>query len=210
VTRCEGPRVLFFGDSLVAGVGDPTALGWVGRIAAASFAAGTSLTAYNLGVRRETSVQVAARWRAEALPRLVESTDCRVVLSFGANDATAEDGRARVTADRSTVALTTILREIADLRLASFVIGPAPVDDAEHNERLRQLSDAFSAACRQLSVPFAAVFDPPPQVAGLEGRGRYGRRRSSRSRRLPAPRGPHCRARAPSVAEVGLSRVVPV
>ena len=37
-------------------------LGWVGRVVAASFAAGTPVTAYNLGVRGETSVQVASRW----------------------------------------------------------------------------------------------------------------------------------------------------
>jgi acyl-CoA thioesterase-1 len=65
-------RVLFFGDSLVAGVSDPMGLGWVGRVVAASFAAGTPLTAYNLGVRAETSVQLASRWRQETGPRLSE------------------------------------------------------------------------------------------------------------------------------------------
>lgn len=48
-------RVLFFGDSLVAGVRDPAGKGWVGRVVAASFAEGLALTAYNLGVRGETS-----------------------------------------------------------------------------------------------------------------------------------------------------------
>src|SRR4029077_13817605 len=42
-------RVLFFGASLVAGVGDPAGLGWVGRVVAASFALDVPLTAYNLG-----------------------------------------------------------------------------------------------------------------------------------------------------------------
>jgi len=153
----DGPRVLFFGDSLVAGVGDPTGLGWVGRIVAASFAAGTSLTAYNLGVRRDTSEQVAARWRSEALPRLAGSTDSRIVLSFGANDTAMEDGRLRVTPDQSTRALTTMLTEINDLGLSAFVVGPAPVDDAEHNARLRDLSGASGATCRQFGVSFVSV-----------------------------------------------------
>jgi hypothetical protein len=89
-------RALFFGDSLVAGVRDPGGKGWVARVVAASFAEGLPLTAYNLGVRGETSQQVAARWRAESLPRLLPSTDARIVLSFGANDTTVEGGGLRV------------------------------------------------------------------------------------------------------------------
>jgi len=63
-------RVLFFGDSHAAGIGDPEGKGWVGRVVAESFRLGHPLMAYNLGVRGETSEQVAARWHAEALPRL--------------------------------------------------------------------------------------------------------------------------------------------
>jgi hypothetical protein len=40
-------RVIFFGDSHVAGVGDPSGLGRGARVVAASFASGTPLTAYN-------------------------------------------------------------------------------------------------------------------------------------------------------------------
>jgi acyl-CoA thioesterase I len=43
----------------VAGTGDAEARGWVGRIATE-----VPMTAYNLGVRRETSTQVLARRRA--------------------------------------------------------------------------------------------------------------------------------------------------
>ena len=49
-------RVCFLGDSLVAGVGDPDGLGWVGRLVAGAFAAGAPLTAYPLGIRRQTSL----------------------------------------------------------------------------------------------------------------------------------------------------------
>ena len=47
-------RVVFVGDSLTVGVGDPAYLGWVGRLCAAAPLAGLELTAYNLGVRSET------------------------------------------------------------------------------------------------------------------------------------------------------------
>ncbi len=49
-------RVCFLGDSFVAGVGDPEHLGWVGRVAARTNRGGQPLTAYGLGVRRETAV----------------------------------------------------------------------------------------------------------------------------------------------------------
>lgn len=48
-TRLTGTVIdqclLFVGDSPVAGVGHPAGLGWVGRVDAASFGAGTPLTA---------------------------------------------------------------------------------------------------------------------------------------------------------------------
>ncbi len=63
-------RVCFVGDSFVAGVGDPEHLGWAGRLAAGSSRAGRRLTAYNLGVRRQTSRDVSHRWLFECQQRL--------------------------------------------------------------------------------------------------------------------------------------------
>ena len=91
-------RVCFVGDSFVAGVGDPEHLGWVGRLAARTHRQHRPLTAYVLGVRRETSRDVAARWRAECEARLPPECDGRVVVSVGVNDTTLEDGAVRVTA----------------------------------------------------------------------------------------------------------------
>ncbi len=98
-------RVACFGDSFVAGVGDPLGQGWVGRVVAAAFAAGQPLTAYNLGVRRETSVDVATRWQREAQPRLPAGVERRVVVCVGANDTTVEDGVQRVASAQSCAAL---------------------------------------------------------------------------------------------------------
>lgn len=153
-------RVLFFGDSLVVGAGDSTGTGWVGRVVAASFAEGLSLTAYNLGVRGDTSEQIAARWRAEAAPRLTPRTNGKVVLSFGANDTTSEDGRLRVAPERSCTALATILQRAATIGLPVLMVGPAPVDDAEQNERIRSLSASFADVCRDARIPFVSVFEP--------------------------------------------------
>lgn len=149
--------MLFVGDSLVAGVGDPAGMGWVGRVVAASFGLGLPLTAYNLGVRGETSEQVAARWRTEALPRLTPGSNAGIVLSFGANDTTIEDGRLRVEPERSCAALAHILGEATGLGLPVLVVGPAPVDDAEQNERIRNLSVAFAHVCSEAGVAFVSV-----------------------------------------------------
>jgi acyl-CoA thioesterase-1 len=152
-------RVLFFGDSHVVGVGDPTGLGWVGRVVAASFAAGTPLTAYNLGVRGETSVQVASRWRQETRARLLPSADTRLVVSFGANDTTIEGGQERVERADSLGALEAILGRAGVLGLRALVVGPAPVDDAEQNRRIQDLSMSFGAACAERGIPFVGVID---------------------------------------------------
>jgi acyl-CoA thioesterase I len=150
-------RVLFLGDSFVAGVGDPRGQGWVGRVVAAAFAAGRPLTAYALGVRRETSIEVAVRWRFEAAPRLVADADCRVVFAVGANDTTVERGAARVAADRSRMALGAMLDQAAALGLPAAVAGPPPVGDAAQQARVLALSDAFGELCSARGVPFWPV-----------------------------------------------------
>jgi acyl-CoA thioesterase-1 len=152
-------RLLFFGDSLVAGAGDPTGAGWVGRVVAGAFTSGLALTAYNLGVRGETSEQVASRWRAEALPRLLPGADCRIVLSFGANDTGSEHGRVRVEANRSLDALAAILEGAAAIGLPSLVVGPAPVDEPEQNRRIRSLSGSFAEVCAEHGVPCVGVIE---------------------------------------------------
>ncbi len=169
-------RALFFGDSLVAGVGDPAGGGWVARVVSACFVQGLPLTAYNLGIRRETSIQVVARWRAEATPRIPPGADSRIVVSFGANDTTIEGGGVRVPASGSRRALTTILDEASTLGFAPFVVGPAPVDDAEQNRRIRALTESFAEVCDELDAPFIGVVEPllgspvwMSEVAGGDG-----------------------------------------
>lgn len=152
-------RVLFFGDSIVAGFGDPDGLGWVGRVVAASWAEGVALTAYALGVRRETSAQIAQRWLAEARPRLAPGADSRVVFSFAINDATIEDGRPRVEPAASVATLERVLDEAAALALPAFVVGPASSCDDAQDARIASLSERFAAVCAARAVPFVGVIE---------------------------------------------------
>jgi acyl-CoA thioesterase-1 len=151
-------RVLFFGDSFVAGVGDPTGRGWVGRVVAASFDAGLPLIAYNLGVRRETSVEVAARWLAEARPRMRAQAGYGVVFGFGVNDTTEEGGRLRVDPGDAVDALGRVLDGAAQLGLPALVVGLAPAGEPAQDLRVRELSAAFGRVAVARGVPFVDVF----------------------------------------------------
>lgn len=149
-------RVTVLGDSYVAGVGDPEHRGWVGRVAAATQ---RPLTVYNLGIRGDTSADVAARWATEVAARRAPGTAERLVLAVGVNDTTMVDGAPRVGAVESVAHLRTILTGAARAGLAALVVGPPPVDDPEHVERTRWLAADFAAACAALDVPFVDVLD---------------------------------------------------
>jgi lysophospholipase L1-like esterase len=58
-------HLFFIGDSFVNGTGDPDYLGWTGRVCQAGYQQGWKITAYNLGVRRETSAEIKQRWLHE-------------------------------------------------------------------------------------------------------------------------------------------------
>lgn len=152
-------RVLFFGDSFVAGHGDPAQLGWVGRVTRACHATGNPITAFNLGVRGETSADVARRWRAEAEPRLAPDAQCKAVFSFGANDAIFDGDRHRVPVDESTDNLRGILDDAIGLGLDPLVVSAPPILDPLEDDHLRQIVNAYEAACSSRGVRFIRVFE---------------------------------------------------
>jgi lysophospholipase L1-like esterase len=154
--------LMFFGDSHTVGVGDEEGLGWTGRLLAASLREGIPTTSYNLGVGGETSADVAARWRAEARPRLPRASaegDARVVLAFGVNDVTLEDEGRRCTQEQSLLSLEEVLLGAQALGLRRFVIGPAPIDDDTANDRIAELSYAYRMLCARHRVPFVPLVD---------------------------------------------------
>lgn len=151
-------RICFIGDSFVNGTGDPEHLGWTGRVAAAAHAGGLDLTAYNLGVRRETSLEIASRWRAESEPRLPESEDGRLVFSFGVNDCAEEEGGRRVSQEATVEAAAPLLAQARDWK-PTLMVGPPPIGDGVVNDRVRILCRDFEALCRALGIPYLDVFE---------------------------------------------------
>ena len=150
-------RVCFFGDSLTAGVGDEAALGWVGRVVASARRAGTDLTGYNLGVRRQTSQDVQVRWLAEARPRLRHGDGSGVVLAVGVNDTTVDAGQRRVPESGTLRALRLVADQAGEQGWPLLVVGPTLVHDHQHNRRILALSEAMGSESAALHVPYVEV-----------------------------------------------------
>jgi acyl-CoA thioesterase-1 len=153
-------RICFFGDSFINGTGDDACLGWVGRVCSAARRHGTDLTCYNLGIRRDTSTDVLARWQIEARARLPDEYDGRLVFSFGANDCCPGDdvGGVRVAPLKALANANAILRVALAWR-PTLMIGPLPICDATVNPRIRSLSADFGSLCSRLNVPYLDMFD---------------------------------------------------
>jgi lysophospholipase L1-like esterase len=151
-------RICFVGDSMIAGTGDPEHLGWAGRVCAQAATQGIALTAYNLGVRRETSEDIAKRWASECAPRLPATSQTHLVFSFGVNDMTPASGRTRVSIEDSVDNLQVILAQ-AKTQHQILMVGPPPIADARQNERIADLSGQYSVICERLNVPYLPVVE---------------------------------------------------
>ena len=154
----DGPRdvgLVFVGASLVAGVGDPKGQGWVSRVVGRTHHPDLELTAYNLGVRGNTSADVLARWKQEAEPRWQGRGEKRLVVSVGTADAMGG-----VTLARHRLNLANILDDAASAGIGTFVVSPPPTDDEEVNAKLDVLVDAQADVCSRRGVPFVDCFAP--------------------------------------------------
>ncbi|MCE2565095.1 GDSL-type esterase/lipase family protein [Komagataeibacter sp. FNDCF1] len=152
-------RICFIGDSYVTGTGDETCQGWAGRLCAMERQDGRDVTLYNLGVRGQTSRDVARRWRAESETRLAGRRDGGIVLSFGVNDcATLPDGQPRLTHDQSMAATCDMMTQ-ASHHWPVLVVGPPPTGHEQADGRIRALSTAQEAACARLGLPFLSVWE---------------------------------------------------
>lgn len=151
-------RICFVGDSFVQGTSDPLCLGWAGRVTQDAVARGVNLTHYNLGIRRDTSRDIAARWEQECAARLPADCEQLVVFSFGVNDTSIYEGVLRVPEEESLANCRSIL-QAASARYQTLMIGPPPMPDAPHNRRILQLDQQFAEIAADLDVPYLSVFE---------------------------------------------------
>jgi len=157
-TVSDGVRdvgMVFVGASTTAGYGDPKGLGWVGRVVARTQHPDLDLTAYNLGIRGNTSGDVVARWAAEAHPRWKGRAERRLVLSVGTADI-----RSGMTMARSRLNLANVIDEATNAGIGVFVVGLTPSLDAELNHRIEALADAQADVCSRRGITYVDCFRP--------------------------------------------------
>jgi len=146
-------RVVFLGDELVAGRGDPRALGWAGRVLAQSEPAG-SATGYVLAVPGETTTGLANRWEAEAQRRFNPAGPNRLVVGLGWADL--DNG---VSVARARLNLANILDRAAVLQVPTMVVGPPP-RRAEEESQLSAYSRAFAEVATRRQTKYVETLAP--------------------------------------------------
>jgi len=165
-------RLIFIGDSIVAGSGDDECRGWVGRVGTATRRAGVDHTPYNLGIGGNTAADVLARWEHEVTRRLNPEIQNRLVIQVGVNDA--RDG-----VERDHDACARDLREFIDgsraIGLEPLVVGPIPTRQPEESARIGALSERYAVVCTEVKAAFievhAALRDSGAFLASLEADG---------------------------------------
>ena len=146
-------RIHFIGDELVAGYGDPRALGWAGRVMART---PRDLEAFwaTLAVPRETTVQLADRWPSEVALRSTRTGVNRLVIGLGAADVGSG-----ISPARSRLALANILDEAAGEQRSCLVVGPPPLPSVSP-DATAALSRAATEVCHRRRVPYVETFEP--------------------------------------------------
>ena len=152
-------RICFIGDSFVSGAFDVECLGWAGRISAEARRRGHDVSPYNLGIRGETSVQIAKRWRGEAELRQSPQQEGRLVFEFGVNDSREVNGRRQLEAAQSLAAARDMLGPASRWK-PTLMIGPPPGDDQPRNARVKDLSERLAALCADLKIPYFDSYSP--------------------------------------------------
>lgn len=157
----------FFGDSITLGVNDALAGGWVGRFAGlASQRAGLPVlpsTFYNLGVRKHSSLQIRERWLSEYRSRINDASVPYLVFCFGTVDMAAPNGSVVVPMKDSIQNAQAILSE-AQMVAPVLMMGPPPVKNPDHQERLKKLNETYAGLCLDLGVAYLDLLNGLPAV----------------------------------------------
>jgi len=155
-TGVTGLRICVVGDDLVAGVGDPRSLGWVGRVAARTSREQGPVTAFPLGIPDESTAGLLSRWREESIRRFGDDpAAARLVLGIGQQDLLQG-----LSLPRSRLNLANVLDEAHARSLPAFVVGPPPLLDERLNAGIAELSDAFQDVCERRRVIYVDTFTP--------------------------------------------------
>lgn len=148
-------RLAAVGDELLAGHGDPRALGWIGRVLARTPQEEISLEPYSLACPHEGTEALAARWLVESGRRFDDFHENRLMI--GLSDRDIELG---LSTARSRLNLANILDGAAQLSVPVFVVGPPPGLDQSANRKLSELNTAFADVTTRRRHVYVDTFSP--------------------------------------------------
>lgn len=148
-------RLAAVGDELLAGLGDPRALGWFGRVLAQTSPDSTMLEAYSLPAPGEGTEALSSRWLQEAGLRFDDHCENRLVI--GLSDRDLDLG---ISTARSRLNLANILDGAAQKSVQVLVVGPPPGLDPDRNRRLAELSAAFADVTTRRKHVYVDMFTP--------------------------------------------------
>ena len=148
-------RLAAVGDELLAGHGDPRALGWLGRVLARTSPENVNLQAYSLAAPNEGTEALANRWLAEAGRRFENGCENRLVIGLSDRDLDLQ-----LTTARSRLNLANILDGAAQMSIKVFVVGPPPGLDPERNRKLADLSAAFGDVTTRRKHVYVDTLNP--------------------------------------------------
>lgn len=148
-------RLVAVGDDLLAGVGDPRALGWFGRVLARTPQHTASLAAYNLAAPGEGTELLNGRWFDEASRRFGQGTDNCLVIAPSTLDVDLD-----ITSARSRLNLANIVDMASQNNVKVLVVGPPPTLDADRNRRIADLNAAYSDVVTRRNHVYVDTFNP--------------------------------------------------
>lgn len=147
-------NIFFVGDELIAGKGDPKALGWTGRVIARTVTDGFDLTHHSLGVPGETVGEMAARWEGEVVRRVRTRESNAIVFAVGRADAHQKSSLSMV-----RLSLASSLDAAKNMGFKTMLVGPPP-GAPEDNEAISELSAICADSASRRGVSYVDTYTP--------------------------------------------------
>ncbi|GAA3280763.1 GDSL-type esterase/lipase family protein [Nesterenkonia halobia] len=148
-------RIVAVGNELLTGVGDPRALGWLGRVLAKTPTESVRLEHYVLAMPGEGTEALSQRWREEALRRFEAGTENHLVIALNDLDLDSETSSAR-----GRLNLANILDRASQEGIRCLVVGPVPTLDSERNQRIAELNAAYEDVASRRRHVYVDTFTP--------------------------------------------------
>ena len=136
-------RLAVVGDAFAAGVGDPKALGWVGRVVARSQSPDLALTVYNLGRARRLHGRRARALARGDRPAVRARRRPPPGRRIGARRRRARASRLA----RTRLNLANVLDDAAAYSMPPFVVGPPPSSTSRSTSGCEVVADAQADVC---------------------------------------------------------------